>query len=373
MGCWRCCRVKRRLVKQTVNATEASKTESSVAFFIAPPLECCNPRPYKFVDPSPFHRGHREHMSQALKQCPICKLDNQMVVAERDYGDKTTYDCSRCGRYTISRTAEVNAKRKEESPQLSGWLRERNLLGIEIPMLTSTFIEEVIATLPNYSPLEKQNKLLKAVELLTNYPGKEVVLIPEHATSLAWAQNETELRYYVKSLIERGLLEISGEGNRSLSDLLYPVVITAKGWEHLERDDSDMATKTQVFVAMSFDKALLSIYENAIAPAVSATGYRPYRVDSSPHLDRIDAKIIAEIRSSRFIVADVTQQKSGVYYEAGFAYGLGLPVIWCVRHDDLKNVHFDTRQYNHIVWENEAELREKLEDFILATIGKKVA
>jgi len=311
-------------------------------------------------------------MSEAPKQCPICKLENQKVLAERDYGDKVTFDCARCGRYTISRTAESLANRKGKSAQLSGWLRERNLLGIEIPMLTSYFLEEVIATLPSYRPLEKQNKLLKAIELLTEYPGREVILIPEYATSLAWAENENEFKYYLKSLIDRGFLEIANANKRTLDDPLYPMVITTKGWEYLEKDSSNIESKTQAFVAMSFDKDLISVYKNAIEPAIKATGYRSYRVDVAPHLERIDSKIIAEIRNSRFVVADVTEQKSGVYYEAGFANGLGLPVIWCVRHDDLENVHFDTRQYNHIVWENESELREKLKDFILATIGKKV-
>ena len=310
-------------------------------------------------------------MSDKLKQCPICKLKNQKVISERDYGDKVTYDCSRCGRYTISGTAEAVAESKDISAELSGWLRERNLLSIEIPMLTSSFLEEVVNTLPSYSPLEKQNKLLKAIELLTDYPGKEVVLVPEHEVSLAWAQNEEEFKYYIKSLIDRGLIEIPNAGQRALSDPLYPIVITAAGWEHLENDQANLASKTQGFVAMSFDRSLLPVYENAIAPAIESTGYRPYRVDSKPHLERIDAKIIAEIKNSRFIVADVTQQKAGVYYEAGFAHGLGIPVIWCVRHDDLDNVHFDTRQYNHILWETEAELKEKLRDVILATIGGK--
>jgi len=75
-------------------------------------------------------------MSDKLKQCPICKLENQKILAERDYGDKVTYDCARCGRYTISRTAEDDAEWKDKSSELSGWLRERNLLGVEIPMLT---------------------------------------------------------------------------------------------------------------------------------------------------------------------------------------------------------------------------------------------
>ena len=33
---------------------------------------------------------------------------------------------------------------------------------------------------------------------------------------------------------------------------------------------------------------------------------------------------MAEIRRSRFVVADYTGQVNGVYFEAGFALGLGL-------------------------------------------------
>ncbi len=171
--------------------------------------------------------------------------------------------------------------------------------------------------------------------------------------------------------MDRGLIEIPNAGQRTLSDPPYPMVITAAGWEHLEKDETNLASKTQGFVAMSFDETLLPVYENAIAPAIESTGYRPCRVDSKPHLERIDAKIIAEIKNSRFIVADVTQQKAGVHHEAGFAHGLGIPVIWCVKHDDLDNVHFDTRQYNHILWKTEDELKMKLRDVILATIGGK--
>lgn len=310
-------------------------------------------------------------MSDTFKQCPVCKLDNQKVLSERDYGDKVTYDCARCGQYTISGTAEHIADRANKSSQLSGWLKERNMLGIEIPMLTSDFLNEVVKTLPQYSPIEKQNKLLKAIELQTNYPGKEVILTPDLDVSLAWAENDQEFTYYVKSLIDRGLIEINSTKGRTLNDPLYPMIITAHGWEYLEKNETDIQSKTQAFVAMSFDTTLLALFKNAIEPAIDKAGYRAYRVDAQPHLERIDAKIISEIKNSRFLVADVTQQKAGVYYEAGFAHGLGIPVIWCVKKDELKEVHFDTRQYNHILWETEEELKEQLHDFILATIGKK--
>ena len=70
-------------------------------------------------------------------------------------------------------------------------------------------------------------------------------------------------------------------------------------------------------------------------------------------------------------MADVTEQRRGVYFEAGYAIGIGLPVKWCIRKDDLTIVHFDTRQYNHVVWESIQELKEKLYDIICAVIGSK--
>jgi len=112
------------------------------------------------------------------------------------------------------------------------------------------------------------------------------------------------------------------------------------------------------------------VWETGIKPAIEKAGYRPLRVDKEPHLDRIDAKIISAIRDSRFLIADVTGQNAGVYFEAGFALGLNRPVIWCVTEDDLKAVHFDTRQYNHIVWKTPEDLQEQLYDSICANIGR---
>lgn len=52
--------------------------------------------------------------------------------------------------------------------------------------------------------------------------------------------------------------------------------------------------------------------------------------------------------------------------------GLGLPVIWTVRENDLDKVHFDNRQYNFILWsENDlADFSYRLQLRIEATIGK---
>lgn len=121
---------------------------------------------------------------------------------------------------------------------------------------------------------------------------------------------------------------------------------------------------------MSFSENLRPIWEGPIYNAIKKAGYKPYRVDAEPHIDRIDFKIISEIKNSRFLLADVTEHKLGVYFEAGYALGLGLPVIWCVRKDELEKAHFDTRQYRHIVWESADYLEDQLYQFICEIIGK---
>ena len=83
----------------------------------------------------------------------------------------------------------------------------------------------------------------------------------------------------------------------------------------------------------------------------------------------IDDRIIADIRRSKFLVADFTGQKHGVYFEAGLALGFGKPVIWLVRENEFDKLHFDTRQYNHIGWTEPQDLRARLFNRIEATIG----
>ena len=114
-------------------------------------------------------------------------------------------------------------------------------------------------------------------------------------------------------------------------------------------------------------------YENGVSRAVVDTGFNPLRIDRKEHINRIDDEIISEIRRSRYLIADFTcdpaKPRGGVYFEAGFAYGLKIPVIWTCRADLIKDVHFDTRQFNHIVWKDPDDLYGKLFNRIGAVIG----
>ena len=302
--------------------------------------------------------------------CPICKLDEQKVRVW-DYGERHSLQCERCGKFTITRTAARMAESRQVAAKLSAWIRDKTESGADVPEINSDTLDDIEGLLPTYKVSEKQLILLRSLEKKSSYPGISLIVQPLIDYPLAWAESDDEFVYLLKSLIERGLIRRTDGPPTLVDSFVFLFEITAAGWDYLDKHSRLSIISDQVFVAMSFSEDLKLAWENGINPALMNAGYRPYRVDSEPHIDRIDTKIITEIKNSRFLVADVTQQRPGVYFEAGFALGLGLPVFWCVRKDDLKNVHFDTRQYNHIVWENEQQLASQLNLFITAVIGKR--
>ena len=150
-------------------------------------------------------------------------------------------------------------------------------------------------------------------------------------------------------------------------------IVTVDGYRRLAEVKANHDS-AQAFVAMWFDDEMDAAYSNGIEPAIRDAGYQPVRIDRKPDVTKIDDEIIAEIRRSRFLVADFTHGKDGVrggvYFEAGFAFGLNIPVIYTCREDAIEQIHFDTRQYHHTAWSRPEELRTKLKNRILALIGE---
>ena len=178
----------------------------------------------------------------------------------------------------------------------------------------------------------------------------------------AWGEDQAELVYLVEMLKSQNLVQATANP--------FLCQITANGWEFLQA--APASTGMICFIAMWFDESLKAIWLGPIREGVANAGYQPFRVDSKEHNDDVTDEILAGIRGSKFVLADFTGHRAGVYYEAGFAAGLGKPVVRCIRHDQVGDLHFDTRQLNHIVWREGAE-----EDFsksitarIVATIGQ---
>lgn len=118
-------------------------------------------------------------------------------------------------------------------------------------------------------------------------------------------------------------------------------------------------TPNQAFVAMWFDNSMRDA-RKAIRRAIERYGLQAVFIDEKEHTKLIVPEIFSEIRKSSFVIADLTGNRGGVYYEAGYAEGLGKQVILTCKDEDGGNIHFDVAQKNTIFWESESELEERL-------------
>jgi nucleoside 2-deoxyribosyltransferase len=144
--------------------------------------------------------------------------------------------------------------------------------------------------------------------------------------------------------------------------------VTPQGFMHAT--ETNISQSVNGFIAMWFNKSMHSAHMEGLEPAIRDAGYNPIIVSGVEHVNKIDDEIVSQIRRSKFLVADFTGHRGGVYFEAGFAMGLGIPVFWTCRQDMLENLHFDIRQYNCIDWADPASLRTRLTRRIEAVLGR---
>lgn len=128
--------------------------------------------------------------------------------------------------------------------------------------------------------------------------------------------------YLVNGLVARDLLA------SSISQDSDQIGVTFKGWEYYSTLKRKPLDSRIAFMAMPFgDGSLDSVFSDCFRPAVGATRFDLRRLDSHPKAGSIDDRLRVEIRGARFLIAELTGANAGAYWEAGFAEGLGKPVL----------------------------------------------
>lgn len=125
--------------------------------------------------------------------------------------------------------------------------------------------------------------------------------------------------------------------------------------------------RNQIFVAMMFSADMSSIYENGYRTVIQSLNYSAMRIDEKDYTGLIINEITSEISDSIALIADLTGNRGGVYYEAGIARGLQLcnhpiKLILTCKQDffDKEKVHFDVSGDKILLYENENDLKIKL-------------
>ena len=79
-------------------------------------------------------------------------------------------------------------------------------------------------------------------------------------------------------------------------------------------------------------------------------------------------KAINEIRKSKFLIVNLTQMRPSVFFEAGFAYGLGLDIIYVYK--ESRNKHLEEFYVNHFQC-HKYSTPEQLKEIVSDAIGEK--
>ena len=255
--------------------------------------------------------------------------------------------------------------------RLTTWLVDQRLQGNLHPVVTEEIVEYAASRhrLPIY---ERAGRLLRFLSRQTIVAGEFMPLFrhsgefprdpfgspiypemptnPTFLTAMAWSESTSpeEVSYLLDYLEKEGWVQESYKGGGPVPrSRQYRVTVSG----HVRiTEETGKTDSSQAFVAMWFHDSVESAYDEGIAPAIRDCGFKAKRIDRDATVDKIDDAIIAEIKRSRFLVADFTHgsegARGGVYYEAGFAHGLEIPVIFTCRADMIKEIHFDTRQYS---------------------------
>lgn len=282
------------------------------------------------------------------------------------------------GRYFITRTAIACLMQLDErgKARLTSWLVDQRRLGVKCPEIDSNTITTAKQQ-KDLSVHDRTDWLLQYIEGQTVEIGTGFVFTPREVLSTpiaAWSESlsQEEVQYLLNYLDKQGWIALR-EYPPGKYNIEIGYTLTVEGYARLAELEKANAESSKGFVAMWFDDSIAEAWEEGIKLGIEDAGYEAVRIDQQEYNNKIDDEIIAEIRRSRFVVADFTQgedgARGGVYYEAGFAHGLGIEVIFTCRKNALGDVHFDTRQYNHIVWETPEELRQGLAARISAVIG----
>ena len=180
---------------------------------------------------------------------------------------------------------------------------------------------------------------------------------------------------FMDDLVESGIV-IAPEVTRGVKDTTYYFVnLTLAGWERYEQEKRGEFEGNFGFIAMQFDDPGLDDFvQDVVKPAVkNGIGYDLVDMRDVAQAGVIDNIMRVQIRDSAFVIADLTHDNHGAYWEAGYAEGLGKPVVYICERTKFERdgSHFDTNHCTTIPWSRDDPERFGRE--LIATLRRSLA
>jgi hypothetical protein len=291
--------------------------------------------------------------------CPICKAQTQQPSAADNL--QVHINCPRCGQFSLDFNARIALEEEIRLPQFRWAITShaiRRMLApglkpfsVTMPWLCSIWASE---KLPN--PQMQADTFVEYLGAAEVPPGDWVkCCLQELAGLLGSADDPTStdtrgLNYVIQHLMtKKGLIE---RESPTSTDGTWGYRLTFAGWERFEELHRASVDGRVAFMAMQYgDPDMDRVYEQFVR-AVEQTSFQLHKLDEKPKAGLIDLRMRVEIRSAKFLIADLTHDNRGAYWEAGFAEGLGKKVYYTceVSKFEQAKTHFDTEHLLTVKW-----------------------
>jgi hypothetical protein len=367
-------------------------------------------------------------MTQSTGQCPICENTATIFqIADAKYYDCNKITCPRCGQYALANTdavagilksltaAQMKVYVTEQAPAISNQAHAfcraisktayaskintdtsegRAVISHAISggpvnrILTYDDLTSILANTALPLPAEQAGKLIKYIgdklhgfgDTFAGTKGSDEIKnlgakIGSRIGSEWSAFYALIVALEAQELIYITWADTTSGGKKNFNDLS----LTLSGWTKYEEMDRKIRSKS-AFIAMKFktsDEANYFFQDELLpkylAKAVKQTGFvLSNPLADNPQAGNLHARLELEIKNARFVIAELSHSNNGAYWEAGFAKGLGKPVIYMYNKDvgGRPTPHFDVGSDQIIFWEvgNPQQAAQSLKDIIRNTL-----
>ena len=302
--------------------------------------------------------------------CPACRSTHAKKRGSTEHGE--WFECEVCGHYGVNPHA-LN-RLQDDGSEFSSNLRA--VLSHQLrtqqneddsPVITKGWLNHLRENGKLPSPRVQAANIIRFMGDEESKSGRPIQFpIEFHAIIGALDRNSAErLR---NELIGKGLVK-DDDGYR----------LTLDGWKRYEEEKLGQFEGHYGFLAMQFTKGKDDCYgldnfvEELLKPTVKdGIGYDLVDMNDVGQAGVIDNILRMKIRDAAFVIADLTHDNHGAYWEAGYAEGLGKPVIYICEKNKFEQdkTHFDTNHCTTVPWSRDSE--EDFKKTLIATLRRSL-
>lgn len=333
-------------------------------------------------------------MMRPQDKCPLCwnKYGGVSRMTGSSGGasqDVTFFECDLCGQFGVP----------SEAIREMGMLdRSMDRMNNNIPLARTRLIQFARQNTPSFghgptpmtlqeigqvatsfhlpSPIVQSANIIRWVGDRVSASGSPVAETPFTFFAEVGAPSPEQAIKIARELVAKGLMLLPaypGDTDGVLAGL-SEADLTLAGWEQYEREKRGRFAGNYGFIALKFGDAILDPFlHDHVKPFVKEQlGLDLIDMRDAAKAGIIDNLIREKIRDAAFVLVDLTHDNYGAYWEAGYAEGLGKPVLYiCERNKfDAAKTHFDTNHLTTVLWD--ADRPSEFIDQLVATLRRSL-